>query len=78
MYRYQVNFEKVFTDGHLKGRRYTNDYVRFCDWKSADAFAKQCDGKTVVEAIGGMNYVRECPILTALEPTNTAHEGFGN
>jgi len=75
LYRYQVNFEKVFTSGALMGRRYTNDYIRFTDWKSADAFAKSCDGKTEVQAYGGMNYIKECPILSALEPTNTAKEG---
>lgn len=66
-YRYQVNFEKLFVAGCLKGKRYTNDYVRFPTWAEADAFAKLCDGKTVVNAIGGDDYIRECPILTALE-----------
>lgn len=74
MYRYQVNFEKVFTSGPLKGRRYTNDYLRFCDWHSADAFAKSCDGRTEVKALDGMNYTKEAPILSALEPTSTLKE----
>ena len=76
MYRYQVNFEKVFTNGALKGRRYSCNYLRFCDWQSADAFAKSCDGKTVVKPADGTDwtYIKECPILTAIEPTKAAQE----
>lgn len=74
MYRYQVNFEKVFVNGILSGRRYTNDYLRFVSWSDADRFAKQCDGKTVVKSASGDDYIRECPILSALEPTNVAKE----
>ena len=68
-YRYQVNFEKVFTAGTLKGRRYPCEYLRFADWHSADAFVKQCDGKTEVNPCDGTDwrYVRECPILSAIE-----------
>ena len=67
-YLYQVNFEKVFTDGILKGRRYTNAHLRFTSWHDAEKFRLACDGKTEVkECAGGGTYVRECPILTALE-----------
>jgi hypothetical protein len=75
MYRYQVNFDKVFTSGVLKGRRYTNSYLRFVDWKSADSFARECDGKTVVSCCAGTgDYIREDAILSAIEPTTTAQE----
>ena len=63
-YKYQVNFEKVFVAGILKGRRY-HDFLRFTHWQSADAFAKR-DGDTF-KAIGGDDYRMECPILTAIE-----------
>lgn len=68
-YKYQVNFEKVFLSGILKGRRYTNAYLRFPDIASASAFASECDGKTVAKASDGTNasYVREYPIITELE-----------
>ena len=67
MYRYQVNFDKVFTAGNLEGLRYTRDYLRFTDWHSADAFAQTCDGKTVINpCVGNSAYVMECPILTAI------------
>ena len=56
MYRYQVNFEKVFTAGALKGRRYSCNYLRFADWQSADAFAKSCDGVTVVKPCDGTDW----------------------
>lgn len=72
MYRYQVNFEKVFTAGILKGRRY-HDYLRFTDWHSADAFAKR-EGEVFAPCAGNDAYRMECPILTALEPTATAKE----
>lgn len=77
MYRYQVNFEKVFTGGALKGRRYPCNYIRFADWASADAFTKTCDGKTEVKPCDGTDwtYIKECPILVAIEPTRTAQEG---
>ncbi len=69
MYKYQVNFEKIFTAGDLKGRRYSCNHIRFCDWKSADEFAKSCDGKTEVTPCDGTGwkYVKECPILVAIE-----------
>ena len=67
-YRYQVNVEKKFVSGILAGHRYTNAYLRFADWKSADAFRLQCDGATVVEeCAGGGAYIREYPILSAIE-----------
>ena len=74
MYRYQVNFEKVFVAGVLVGLRYTNDYLRFATWHDAEAFRLKCDGKTVVNAIGGADYIRECAILSAIEPTSTLKE----
>ena len=68
-YRYQVNFEKTFTAGSLKGRHYSCNYLRFMDWHSADLFAKACDGKTEVSPCDGTDwrYVRSAPILTAIE-----------
>ena len=38
MYTHQVNFDKVFTTGVLEGKRYTNDYLRFCDKSAAKEF----------------------------------------
>ena len=73
MYRYQVNFTKVFVSGLFKGKTY-HDYLRFVDWKSADDFAKSCDGKTIVCSLTGSDYFKEDGILSALEPTNTAKE----
>ena len=68
MYKYRVNFEKTFVDGILKGKHYTNDYIRFCDWSSADNFAKSCDGITVVDTCTNTGkYTKSYPILTALE-----------
>jgi hypothetical protein len=71
MYKYQVNFEKTFTVGALKGRHYSLGYIRFCDWKSADEFAKSCDGKTEVDPCDGTDwrYVKSAPILTAISGT---------
>ena len=71
MYKYQVSFEKVFTSGPLIGRTY-HDYLRFTDWKSADAYAKRAG--EVFKAYGGMDYRMECPQVIALEPTTTAKE----
>jgi hypothetical protein len=69
MYKYQVNFEKVFVSGALIGKRY-HDHIRFTDWKSADAYAKR-EGE-VFKAYGGMDYRMECPQVIALEPTTAA------
>jgi hypothetical protein len=67
-YRYQVNFEKVFVSGILKGRRYTNDYLRFCDWQSANKFVESCNGTDIVNQCAGSGaYVKEYPILSAIE-----------
>ena len=66
MYKYQVNYEKVFTSGILKGRRY-HDWLRFTDWQSADAFVKR-DGEIFKCCSGAGDYRMESPILTALEP----------
>ena len=65
--KYQVNFEKVFTTGILKGRRY-HDFLRFADRNSAREFMKKCDGVTeVTPYFGASRYIREYPILSTLE-----------
>jgi hypothetical protein len=69
MYSYQVNFEKVFVDGILAGRRY-HDWLRFADWQSADRFCKR-EGEQFKAISGTGNYRMECPILSAIEPTGT-------
>lgn len=72
MYKYQVNYEKVFVSGILKGRRY-HDYLRFVDWKSADAFAKR-EGEIFHACAGSSDYRMEYPILSAIEPMVKRHE----
>lgn len=68
MYKFQVNFEKVFVSGLLKGHRYTGEYIRFTDRQSAERFAEWSDGKTAYRAVGGVGeYVRENPIISELE-----------
>ena len=67
--RYQVNYEKEFTAGVLKGKYYACNYIRFPDLQSAQAFAALCDGKTQVLADDGTDWaaIMSCPILTELE-----------
>lgn len=67
--QYQVNFEKVFTAGMLKGRRYSCNHLRFEDWQSANEFAQRCDGKTEINPVDGTDwrYTMDTPILTAIE-----------
>ena len=65
---YQVNFEKQFTAGALKGLYYSCNYLRFDSWQAANDFANTCDGKTeVAPCAGNSSYVKFCPIVTALE-----------
>ena len=45
-YKYQVNFEKTFTDGILKGHHYSMNHVRFAEKANAIVFVELCDGKT--------------------------------
>jgi len=66
-YKFVVYYQQVFTSGAMKGKRYENAKLRFCDWQSADKFAATCDGKTVVTpCVGNSAYVKECPILEAI------------
>ena len=55
-YKYQVNFDKVFIDGQLKGHRY-HDHLRFVSKSDAIFFAKR-DG-LIISAYGGDNYRQE-------------------
>ena len=55
-YKYQVNFDKVFIDGPLKGHRY-HDHQRFILKSEAIFFAKR-DG-LIISAYGGDNYRQE-------------------
>ena len=64
-YKYQVTFDKTFVD---RPHPVFTDSIRFCDWKSADEFARSCDGKTVVKAFGGSHYTKSRPILEAIQP----------
>ena len=66
---YQVNFEKQFTAGMLKGKYYSCNYLRFDSWQAATDFANTCDGKTEVNPCDGTDwrYINSCPIVTALE-----------
>ena len=66
MYKFQVNYEKVFVTGMLAGKRY-HDWLRFVDWKSADAFAKR-EGEVFKSCCGTGDYRMEAPILSAIEP----------
>ena len=68
-YKYQVNFEKTFVEGDLKGKHYSCNHLRFCDWQAANKFAESCDGKTVVNPCDGTDwkYVKSEPILFAIE-----------
>lgn len=65
-YRYQVNFSKRFVTGILKGHLY-HDYLRFADWKSADAFKARCDAGDVFGTDAG-TYRAEDITLSAIEP----------
>ena len=65
MYTHQVNYEKVFTSGMLKGIRYTNSYLKFCSLSDAEAFAVK-DGEVLECASGTGNYRMEYPIITDL------------
>ena len=68
MYKYQVNFSKRFTEGPLKGRLY-HSYLRFADWKTADAYRIKCESGAVFEPCAGNDaYVAEDVILMAIEP----------
>ena len=60
-YRYQVTFSKTFISGLLKGMNIDNEYVRFVEWKNADEFARNCDGKTKRG-----DYVAHTPIVEAI------------
>jgi hypothetical protein len=68
MHTYQVNFSKRFVDGPFKGRLY-HSYLRFADWKTADAFRIKCEYGAVFEPCAGVSaYKAEDVILTAIEP----------
>lgn len=64
-YKYQVNFEKVFVSGILKGRRY-HDYLRFCSHADAKHFAMR-DGLIITPCCGTGDYRQEYSIITKLE-----------
>lgn len=65
-YRYQVDFDKHFTDGNMKGITY-KDKMRFASWNDADRFAQSCDGKAIVKSCcGTSNYTCENAILEAI------------
>lgn len=66
-YRYQVNFSKRFTTGILRGRLY-HDYLRFTDWKTADAFRTLCESGHEFEPVAGNAAYRvEDVTLSAIE-----------
>ena len=68
MYTHQVNFEKQYVSGALSGHRYTGEYIRFCDAKSARAFAKKCDGKTLVkDCVGLGEFIQSDALISELE-----------
>jgi hypothetical protein len=64
-YKYQVNFEKLFIEGTLKGLRY-HDYLRFCTRNAAAHFAAR-DGLIVTPCCGTGAYRQECSIVSRLE-----------
>jgi hypothetical protein len=64
-YTHQVNFEKVFVAGVLKGRRY-HDHVRFCDLASAKAYAARA-GEVFEPCAGNSAYRMESPLISELE-----------
>jgi hypothetical protein len=55
MYKFQVNFEKAFTEGVLKGKVY-HDHLRFVLKSDAVHFSKR-DGMIVVP-FGGSEYMQ--------------------
>ncbi len=57
VYRWQVNFDKVFVDGLLKGHRY-HAYLRFCTHADAVFFAKR-DGLIIQPCAGSSSYRQE-------------------
>lgn len=63
-YKFQVNFEKVFVDGLLKGRRY-HAHLRFVTREEAKAFAKR-DGTVVAPCAGSSSYRQEDSIIVDL------------
>ena len=68
MYKYQVNFSKRFVNGPFKGSLY-HSYLRFADWKTADAFRIKCESGAVFEpCAGNAAYIAEDVALFAIEP----------
>lgn len=64
-YSHQVNFDKVFIDGALKGRRY-HDYLRFTCFNDAKLFAGR-DGLIISPCCGTGDYRQEDSIISRLE-----------
>ena len=63
-YKYQVDFDKVFIDGNLKGITY-RDHVRFVSWQDACLFASR-DGLIITPCCGTSAYRQEGSILEAI------------
>ncbi len=64
-YKYQVNFDKVFIDGMLKGKRY-HDHLRFTCHKDAKHFAMR-DGLIISPCCGTGDYRQEESTIIRLE-----------
>ena len=69
MYKYQVNFDKVFVDGILSGKRY-HDHLRFVSKSDAIFFAKR-DGMIITECTRTGSYRQEDSQVIAIEPMLT-------
>ena len=64
-YAYQVNFEKVFINGTLKGKRY-HAYLRFTCHNDAKHFAMR-DGLIISPCCGTGDYRQEFSIISKLD-----------
>lgn len=65
MYTHQVNFEKVFVEGILKGKRY-HDHIRFTCFSDAKFYA-QGDGLIFTPCCGTGAYRQEDSTIITLE-----------